>query len=129
MQRSSTIAIFASGFRPRGGDPALETILRFVTIDEAAHYGIFKQFFEVFLNHDRESALVALRPILNRFQMPAIHDLLDESAKRIARVRELAIFNEEIFFRDVYHYLLNALGLTKADLRDSPKMKKSQVTE
>jgi acyl-[acyl-carrier-protein] desaturase len=111
----------------QGGDPALETILRFVTIDEAAHYGIFKQFFEVFLNHDRESALVALRPILNRFQMPAIHDLLDESAKRIARVRELAI--EEIFFRDVYHYLLNALGLTKADLRDSPKMKKSQVTE
>ena len=29
----------------RGGDPALEAVLGFVTIDEAAHYGIFKQFF------------------------------------------------------------------------------------
>ena len=111
----------------QGGDPALETILKFVTIDEAAHYGIFKQFFELFLEQDREAALNALRPILNRFQMPAIHDLLDESAKRIARVRELAIFNEEIFFREVYHYLLNALGLTKGDMRHAPKVKKSMA--
>jgi len=109
----------------QGGDPALETILKFVTIDEAAHYGLFKQTFELFLKQDRESALVVLRPILNQFQMPAIHDLLDESARRIARVRELAVFNEEIFFSDVYHYLLNALGLTKADMRNVPKMKKS----
>jgi len=98
-----------------------------VTIDEAAHYGIFKQIFELFLEQDRESALVVLRPILDRFQMPAIHDLLDESSKRIARVRELAIFNEEIFFREVYHYLLNALGLTKGDMRNAPRVKKSMA--
>ncbi len=111
----------------QGGDPALETILKFVTIDEAAHHGIFKQIFELFLEQDRESALAVLRPILNQFQMPAIHDLLDESARRIARVRELAIFNEEIFFRDVYHYLLNILGLTKGDMRGAPKVKKSMA--
>ena len=56
--------------------------------------------------------------------MPAINDLLDDSSRRIARVRELAIFNEEIFFRDVYHYVLNALGLTKADMRNSARVKK-----
>ncbi len=104
-----------------GGDPALDTILKFVSIDEAAHYGIFKQFFGLFLEQDRQAALTALRPILNQFQMPAISDLLDDNVRRMARVRDLAIFNEEIFFRDVYHYLLNALGLTKIEMR-KPKM-------
>jgi acyl-[acyl-carrier-protein] desaturase len=111
--------------RAKGGDPALETVLRLITTDEAAHYGIFKQFFELFLQFDRESALSALRPVLNKFQMPAIHDLLDESTRRIARVRELEIFTEEIFFRDVYHYLLNGLGVNKAEMRGAPREKKS----
>ena len=69
-------------------DPALETILSFVSIDEAAHFGLFRQFFELFLKFDREPALAALRPVLNQFQMPAIHDLLDENKRRIAEVRD-----------------------------------------
>jgi acyl-[acyl-carrier-protein] desaturase len=109
----------------KGGDPALETLLTFVTLDEAAHYGIFKQFFELFLELDRDSALAALRPVLNQFQMPAIHDLLDESAKRIAGVRDLELFNEEIFVRDVYFYVLNALRVSKSEMRDGPRVKKS----
>jgi len=111
----------------KGGDPALETALSFITVDEAAHFGIFKQFFEAFMEVDRDAALAALRPVLNQFQMPAIHDLLDESAKRIARVRELEIFNEEIFFRDIYQYLLENLGVTKAEMR-APRVKKSSGT-
>jgi hypothetical protein len=58
--------------------------------------------------------------------MPAIHDLLDESAKRIARIRELEIFNEEVFFRDVFDFLLNKLEITKAELR-GPRARKSQA--
>ena len=111
----------------RGGDPALETILGFVSVDEAAHYGLFKSFFELFLKLDRDSALAALRPVLNQFQMPAIHDLLDQSAKRIARVRELEIFNEEIFLRDVYSHFQTALDVTRAEMR-GPKVRKSLVT-
>jgi acyl-[acyl-carrier-protein] desaturase len=110
--------------RDRGGDPALDRILGFITLDEAAHYGLFRSFFELFLKVDRDAALSGLRPVLNQFQMPAIHDLLDESAKRIARVRELEVFNEEIFMRDVYTYLLNALGISRAEMR-TPKVKKS----
>jgi acyl-[acyl-carrier-protein] desaturase len=111
----------------RGGDPALERILSFVSIDEAAHYGLFKAFFELFLQVDRESAIAALRPVLNQFQMPAIHDLLDESKKRIARIRELEIFNEEIFIRDVYNHFLETLGVSRAEMRGR-KVKKSLVT-
>ncbi len=107
-----------------GGDPALEKILSFVSIDEAAHYGLFKAFFELFLQVDRDAAIAGLRPVLNQFQMPAIHDLLDDSAKRIARIRELEIFNEEIFFRDVYNHFINALEISRAEMR-GPRVKKS----
>jgi acyl-[acyl-carrier-protein] desaturase len=111
----------------RGGDPALEKILTFVSIDEAAHYGLFKAFFELFLKLDRDSALAALRPVLNEFKMPAIHDLLDESARRIARIRELEIFSEEVFFRDVYTHFQNVLDISRSELRGR-KPKKSLVT-
>jgi len=111
----------------KGGDPALERILGYISVDEAAHYGLFKAFFEVFLETDRDMALAGLRPVLNHFQMPAIHDLLDESTKRIARVRELEIFNEEIFMRDIYNHFMTVLGVSKAELR-GPRPKKSQLT-
>ena len=110
----------------KGGDPALERILSLVSIDEAAHFGLFKSFFMLFMECDRELALSGLRPVLNQFQMPAIHDLLDESAKRIARVRELEIFNEEIFFRDIYNHFLTTLGVTKAEMRAPRRPKSAQ---
>ena len=107
-----------------GGDPALDTILGFVTVDERAHYSLFKEFFDLYLAVDRDACLVALRSVLNQFQMPAVHDLLGESKRRIANIRSLELFNEEIFFRDVYNYLLEALGVTRAEMR-GPKQKKS----
>lgn len=108
----------------KGGDPALEKILSLVSIDEAAHYGLFKSFFEVFFQVDRDMAIEALRPVLNQFQMPAIHDLLDESKRRIAAIRDLEVFNEEIFFRDIYNHFMNVFGITKAEMR-GPRVKKS----
>ncbi len=111
----------------KGGDPALDKILGFVTVDERAHYSLFRSFFELFLKLDRDQSIAALRPVLNQFQMPAIHDLLDESAKRIARVRELEIFSEEIFFRDVYNFLTQSLDISRAEMR-GPRVKKSLVS-
>lgn len=109
-----------------GGDPALEKILSLVSVDEAAHYGLFKDLFEVFLHYDRDLAIEGLRPVLQQFQMPAIHDLLDENERRIARIRDLEIFNEEIFIRDVYNHFLNVLDISKSELR-GPRVKKSQL--
>ncbi len=73
--------------RAMGGDPALEQMLGFISIDEAAHHRFFKEVFELFLKLDRESALSALRRVIDEFQMPAIHDLLDNSEKRISQIR------------------------------------------
>jgi acyl-[acyl-carrier-protein] desaturase len=109
-----------------GGDPALDRIMGFVSVDEKAHFGLFKSFFELYLQHDRASAIAALKPVLNQFQMPAIHDLLDQNERRIARIRDLEIFNEEIFFRDVYCFFLTTLGITKSEL-SGPRIRKSQV--
>ena len=109
-----------------GKDPALDRILSLVSIDEAAHHGLFRSFFELYLQVDRDQAIAALRPVLNQFQMPAIHDLLDENERRIANIRGLEIFNEEIFMRDVYTHLLTNLGISKAELR-GPRVKKSMA--
>ncbi|VTS06447.1 acyl-ACP desaturase [Tuwongella immobilis] len=111
-----------------GGDPALEKLLGFISIDERAHYSFFRDATKIFLTHDREGTIAQLRPILNQFQMPAVHDLLDESTKRIERIRNLEVFNEEIFYREVYFPIITDLGITKAEMRGKP-IKKSYKTD
>lgn len=108
----------------KGGDPALEKVLSLVSIDEKAHYSIFKSFTDLFMQIDRETVMKALRPSLNQFQMPAIHDLLDDNTRRIAQIRDLEIFNEEIFMRDVYYFITQDMGVSKADMK-GPRVKKS----
>jgi acyl-[acyl-carrier-protein] desaturase len=110
-----------------GGDPALEKLLSFVSIDEAAHHDFFKDAFEIFLKYDREASLAALRRVFDEFQMPAIHDLLNNSAARVAQIRDLDIFNEDIFYRDVMFAIMEELGISKREMRPSNKPKKSSL--
>jgi acyl-[acyl-carrier-protein] desaturase len=110
-----------------GGDPALEKLLGYVSIDEAAHHDFFKDAFAIFLEQDRETALAALRRVIDEFQMPAIHDLLDNSARRVAQIRDLEIFSEDIFYRDVMFALMEELNIGKRELRPSNKPKKSSL--
>jgi hypothetical protein len=53
---------------------------------------------------------------------------LEDSQRRIAAVRELELFNEEIFFRDVYQHVLQELGVSRQELRSPVKEKKSVRT-
>jgi acyl-[acyl-carrier-protein] desaturase len=108
-----------------GGDPALDKLLGFISIDEAAHHDFFKECFEMFLKLDREASIAALRRVFEEFKMPAIHDLLDNSEKRVARIRDLEIFNEDIFFRDVLFEIIEDLGIDKYELKPRSKPKKS----
>lgn len=108
-----------------GGDPALEQIMNYISIDEKSHYSFFRDCFRVFQRYDRPACITALKRVLTAFQMPAIHDLLDESAIRIARIRELELFNEEIFFRDVYELVLREVSVTRHELRGDRRPRKS----
>ena len=62
---------------------------------------------------------------MNAFNMPAIHDLLSESRQRVARVRELKIFDEDIFYREVYMPILASLGVDRSEMRNRLPRKKS----
>jgi acyl-[acyl-carrier-protein] desaturase len=109
----------------RGGDPALEQLLKFIAIDERAHHDLFRRFVQVYLERDREATLEQMRRVMNNFAMPAIHDLLAESRQRIATIRELAIFNEDIYYREIYLPLLESLGVDRSEMRNRLPRKKS----
>jgi acyl-[acyl-carrier protein] desaturase len=99
-----------------GRDPALDRVLELVAIDEAAHAQFFRTLVGIYLEDDRERTLEHFRHVVRTFRMPA-DELLGDSRRRVAAVRALKIFDEEIFFNDVYQPLLHRLGLTRADLR------------
>ena len=111
--------------KERGGDPALEQLLLFVSVDEKAHYGFFFECFELFLKHDRDTALAALRRVLNNFSMPAIADLLDNSRKRLNAISDLQIFDADIYYREVYLLITQKLGVTRNEMRTPMKERKS----
>ncbi|OAI53514.1 hypothetical protein AYO44_15895 [Planctomycetaceae bacterium SCGC AG-212-F19] len=109
----------------RGGDPALEKLLLLVAVDEKSHFGFFGQVVQLFLKHDREKVLEQMRRVMNNFAMPAIHDLLGESRRRVAAVKNLEIFSEDIYYREVYLPILDMLGVTRQEMRNRTVQRKS----
>jgi acyl-[acyl-carrier-protein] desaturase len=105
--------------RQRGGDPALEQLLMYVAVDEKAHHSFFSQCVALFLKYDREKVLEQMRRVMNDFAMPAIHDLLGESQRRVAQVRALEIFNENIYYAEVYLPILANLGVNRQEMRST----------
>ncbi len=102
--------------RDRGGDPALEQVLHLISIDERAHYDFFRRLVQVYLEHDRPATLEQLRLVVNTFRMPAVHMFAD-SQRRQQAVRDLRIFDEDIFLYQVYEPALAGLGVHKSELR------------
>jgi acyl-[acyl-carrier-protein] desaturase len=107
-----------------GGDPALEKLLMLVSVDEQAHYSFFRDCLRLYLQHDREGTLEQLKRVMNNFNMPAIHELVD-GRQRVARIRELEIFNEAIYFREVYLPVLKDLGIPRAEMHNRLPSRKS----
>jgi acyl-[acyl-carrier-protein] desaturase len=105
-----------------GRCPALDRVLQLIAIDERAHYDFFRKVVALYLEHDRPGTLEQLRRVLNTFQMPALH-MFAESSRRAAAVKELRIFDEDIFLYEVYEPVLAALGVHKSELRrrNSPR--------
>ena len=98
------------------GDPALYRVLTLVSIDERAHYDFFKKLVQLYLKYDRPGTLEQLRRVVNTFAMPAVHMLAD-SRKRMNEVKELRIFDEDLFLGLVYEPILRRLGVEKSELR------------
>jgi len=109
-----------------GGDPALSKLLTFVAIDERAHHSFFRQCLELYLKHDRVSTLEQMRRVMNDFAMPAIHAMAD-GQQRVARIKNLEIFDENIYYREVYLPILVSLGVDRREMRHRLPSRKSAV--
>jgi acyl-[acyl-carrier-protein] desaturase len=107
-----------------GEDPALNKVLQLIARDEMAHHAFYKQVVQTFLEIDREATLQELARVLNDFAMPATH-MIPDGAQRKAAIRSLRIFDEEIFYRDVYVPILAQLGVERKELRGRRGHKKS----
>jgi len=98
------------------GDPALSKVLSFLGVDEQAHHNFFLKAIRLFLRHDRPSTLGQLRRVLHNFAMPAIYEMAD-GRRRVEAIKALQVFNDEMYFREVYQPVLAALGVSRPELR------------
>lgn len=98
------------------GDPALSRLLGLVSVDERAHHAFYRSVVLLFLELDRAGTLADLRRVLTSFTMPAV-DLLADGRQRIAAVKALGIFDEDVYLREVYIPLLAALGVSREEMR------------
>jgi acyl-[acyl-carrier-protein] desaturase len=110
--------------RALGGDGALERLLMLVAVDEQAHYSFFQECVGLFLKRDPEGTLGQLRRVMNNFAMPAISDLAG-GRQRVAKVKELGIFDEDQYYRAVYLPILEALGVQRQEMRDRRPTRKA----
>lgn len=99
-----------------GTDPALDRTLYFLGIDECAHYDFCRRLALIYLEDDREETLEQLRMASSEFAMPALR-LFADSDQRERQLKELRLFDEDIFYFQVFEPTLADLGLTRKDLR------------
>jgi acyl-[acyl-carrier-protein] desaturase len=98
------------------GDPALSRLLALIAVDERAHHAFYRSVVQLFLEVNRPETLEQLRRVLLTFSMPAVH-LLAESRRRVAAIKELGIFDEDVFLHEVYRPILETLGVDHRELR------------
>jgi acyl-[acyl-carrier-protein] desaturase len=102
------------------GDPALATLLQYIAVDERAHHAFYRSVVQLFLDLDRKETLEQLRRVLLGFSMPAV-TLLADSRERVARIKALGVFDEDMFLRDVFQPILTALRVQPRELRKLTK--------
>lgn len=102
------------------GDPALAKLLSYLAVDERAHYSFFASCVKLYLDFDRPAVLEQMRRVMNQFAMPAIDDLID-GRQRVEAIKNLGIFDQNLYYRDVYLPILEELGVTRNELRSREK--------
>src|SRR4051812_5280077 len=105
-------------------DPALAKLLGLVAVDERAHFDFYARVLRLHLEDDRAGTIEQLRRVLNDFKMPAVH-LLADSVQRVAAVKNLGLFNESLFYAEVYLPILKVLGLKRVEMRNGSIRRKS----
>lgn len=124
----TTFQEFATGVNYRGlrrvaqaaNDAALDKVLTLLARDETGHFEFFKNGTKLFLERDRGATLDAINKVIRTFQMPA-RTLIPDFDAHDHLIRELGIFDDRIYLRDVVKPVLKALGVNPDELRDARK--------
>jgi acyl-[acyl-carrier-protein] desaturase len=88
-----------------------------ISVDERAHHNIYLQEAKLYQERDRGGTIEALRRVIHTFKMPAV-DMLADSHRRVQAIKELKIFDEDMFFTDVVKPLLFELGIEWSEFRE-----------
>ena len=92
--------------------------------DAQTHHNFFLNSVRLYLGHDRDGTLEQLRRVMHAFAMPAIYGLVD-GRQRVAQIKELEIFDEELYVREVYLPIVEDLGVRRSEMRNRLPDRKS----
>ncbi len=127
MMIYTTFQEFATSVNYRGlrrvalqqtADPALDKALTLLARDETGHFEFFKNGTKLFMDVDRDRVLEALNKVIHTFRMPA-QTLVPDHASHGKLLKQLGIFDDRIFLRDVVRPVLKSLGVEAEELREA----------
>jgi len=99
-------------------DPALDKVLVLLARDEKGHFEFFKNGTRLFMQADRDAVLEGLNFVIRTFRMPA-QTIIPDWKTNDRLIRQLGIFDDRIYMRDVVKPVLKALGVSSEELRES----------
>lgn len=125
MMLYTTLQEFATSLNYRGlrkvagsNDAALDKVLVLLSRDETGHFEFFKNGVLLYMQQDRDLVLEKLNHVIRTFRMPAFNIIPNWDAQD-RLIRELGIFDDRIYMRDVVRPVLQALGIQQDELREA----------
>ena len=126
MMIYTTFQEFATGLNYRGlrkiaqdgKDPALDKVLVLLSRDETGHFEFFKNGVRLYMEYDRDLVLERVNYVIRTFRMPA-QTIIPDWEVQDRLIRQLGIFDDHIYMREVVRPVLKALGIDQHELREA----------
>lgn len=99
-------------------DPALDKVLTLLARDEIGHFEFFKNGVLIHMDQDRDRVLETLNHVIKTFRMPA-QDIIPDWDSRDQLIRDMHIFDDRIYMREVVSPVLKALKVSREELREA----------
>jgi len=109
-------------------DPALDKVLTLLARDEVAHFEFFKNGVLIHMEQNRDKVVETLNHIIKTFRMPA-QDIIPDWDSRDQLIRDMHIFDDRIYMREVVGPVLKALKVSREELREARHRLNAATTE
>jgi acyl-[acyl-carrier-protein] desaturase len=92
------------------GDEALGVALRYIAIDEMAHFSFYRDVVKTYLALDEDNTLADLAFVFKNFAMPA-QGLVPQAEERAQRMAEVGLYGPREYIKLVKEPIQSALGI------------------